>query len=249
MKLFCQTAAAVAFAALTAITANALQQPAGGAARPAATRPAPTTQTPAATRPTTTTQAPTTSAPATSAPAATRPAPSASGVVAIGEAKFAIINTEAFNAQQGGIARLVNAMTTVDREFQPRRTELQGMQTRLSQIAETIKKTQGLAASDTITKQAEEAETLKRDMERKQQDAQLAFEKRMREAVNPVYENIGKELEAFAKQNGISVIFDAAKMPGAMFVVNDGLDVTAAFIAYYNQRNPASSASTTTAPR
>ena len=35
----------------------------------------------------------------------------------------------------------------------------------------------------------------------------------------------------------------------AMFVVNDTLDVTGAFIAYYNQRNPASSASTTTTPR
>ena len=71
----------------------------------------------------------------------------------------------------------------------------------------------------------------------------------MREAVNPVYDTIGKELDAFAKQNGISVIFDAAKMPGAMFVVNDTLDVTGAFIAYYNQRNPASSASSATTPR
>ncbi len=239
MKLFRQTAAAIAFTALTAFTANA-QQPAAGANRPATQRP--TTQAPA-------TQRPAAQTPAASAPATSRPAPSASGVVAIGEAKFAIINTEAFGVQQGGIARLVTAMGTVDREFQPRRTELQTMNTRLAQIAENIKKTQPLAKPEEITKQAEEAETLKRDIERKQQDAQLAFEKRMREAVNPVYENIGKELEAFAKQNGISVIFDAAKMPGAMFVVNDTLDVTGAFIAYYNQRNPASSASTTTTPR
>ncbi|HVF87427.1 MAG TPA: OmpH family outer membrane protein [Pyrinomonadaceae bacterium] len=244
MKLFRQTAAAVAFAALTAFTTNA-QQPAAGANRPATQRP--TTQAPATSAPAT--QRPAAQTPAASAPATSRPAPSASGVVAIGEAKFAIINTEAFGVQQGGIARLVTAMGTVDREFQPRRTELQTMNTRLTQIAEDIKKTQNLADQATISKKAEEAETLKRDIERKQQDAQLAFEKRMREAVNPVYENIGKELEAFAKQNGISVIFDAAKMPGAMFVVNDTLDVTGAFIAYYNQRNPASSASTTTTPR
>ncbi len=222
MKLFRQTATAVALATLTALTANAQQQPA-----------ARRTATPAA------------------GTATTTAAPATQGVAAVvGETKIAIVNTEAFGAPQGGIARLVTAMNVVDREFQPRRTELQTMQTRYTQLVEDIKKTQGLADQATTAKKAEEAETLKSDIERKQQDAQRAFEKRMREAVNPVYEDIGKQMDAFARERGITVIFDASKLAGVMFIVgNNNSDITNSFITFYNQRNPASAASTTATPR
>ncbi len=181
-------------------------------------------------------------------PPASRPAPAgAQGAAAIiPESKIAIINTDAFADTKSGITRLVNAMGGVDREFQPRRTELQTLQTRYNQLVEEIKKIQPLADQTALSQKAEQAETLKQDIERKQQDAQRAFEKRMREAINPIYDDIGKALEGYARQRGITVIFDASKLGGIMFITNDSLDITREFVVEYNRRNPATAS--TTAP-
>lgn len=227
MKLIRYTATAAAFAALTAFTVNA-QQPGAATtpARPAPTRPA-ASSTPAPTRPA----------------ASSTPAPTGTAVIA--ESKIAIINTATFGAPQGGIARLVTAMAGVNREFEPRRTELRTIQTNYEKLVEDINKQKELSTPQALQQKADQAESMKREMERKQQDAQLDYDKRMRVAVAPIYEDIGKSLEAYAKERGINVILDAAKLGEAMFIVNDGIDITAAFVAFYNQR-PAGAASTAT---
>jgi Skp family chaperone for outer membrane proteins len=180
-----------------------------------------------------------------SRPASPAPATGAGAQnVVVADSKIAIINTEAFGDPKNGITRLVSAMSGVDREFQPRRTELQGIKTRYEQLVKEIQDTKSVAAEAQLAQKAEQADSLKRELERKQQDAQIAFEKRMREAINPLYDDIGKQLEAFARQRGITMIFDASKMAGVMFVVNDSLDITSAFIADYNRRFPATASAT-----
>jgi len=47
-----------------------------------------------------------------------------------------------------------------------------------------------------------------------------------------------ERIAAFARQRGVNVIFDVSKLGEVMFVVNDAVDLTRAFIADYNQRNP-----------
>lgn len=187
--------------------------------------------------------------PAASRPATANPTPAAGAQTggALPEARIGIINTEAFFDQKNGILKLVSTMGTVDREFQPRRTELQGIKARYDALVEEITKTQSVAAPATIQQKADQAETLKREMERKQQDAQIAFEKRMREAMTPIQEDIAKSLEAFARGRGVTVLFDESKMGGAMLVLGDALDLTSAFVADYNRRNPAAAAATTPA--
>jgi len=167
-----------------------------------------------------------------------RPA-SQPAVVATGDAKIAIIDTEAFGDEKAGIGRLVSAMKGVENEFQPRRTELQNLNTRYTQLVEDIKKQQQVAAPDTLRQKADQAESLKTDIQRKQEDAQAAYQKRMGEVIAPVYDDIGKSLQAFARQRGISVIFDAAKLQGGIFLVNDAVDITRDFIAEYNRSHPA----------
>ena len=171
-------------------------------------------------------------------PAASRPAaPPATGA-AVAEPKIAIINTEAFSDEKSGIARFVTAVKRVDTEFQPRRTELQGLKTRYDALVKEINDTKGVQDQTVLARKADDAESLKRDIERKGQDAQLAYEKRMRDTIAPLYEDIGKQLEAFAKERGITLIFDISKMGGAIYPISSAGDITGAFIAFYNQRNP-----------
>ena len=182
---------------------------------------------------------------------ATRPAatPAAPQAAAIADGKFAIIDTDAFNDPAQGIKRLVAAFQTVEREFKPRRDDIQGLKTRYDALVKEIQDTQKVAAPAAIAAKAEQAEQLKVEIERKQQDGQKALDKRVSDLTGPVYQDIGNALQAYAKARGLSVIFDVSKMQGVVMVVNEGVDITGAFIAEYNTRNPATAAATTPAAR
>jgi Skp family chaperone for outer membrane proteins len=186
-------------------------------------------------------------APATR-PAATPAAPQG-GSAAIAEGKFAIIDTDAFNDPAQGIKRLVAAFQTVEREFKPRRDEIQGLKTRYDALVKEIQDTQKVADQKALQAKAEQAETLKDDIERKQKEGQKALDKRVSDLTAPVYQDIGQALQAYAKARGLTVIFDVSKMQGVVMVVNDSVDITGAFIADYNQRNPAATAAAAPPPR
>ncbi|MBA3355636.1 MAG: OmpH family outer membrane protein [Pyrinomonadaceae bacterium] len=202
--------------AVLAPVAAAAQQPATG--RPAV----PSAQGPAAASPTT---------------------PQNTGVV--GDGKIAIIDTEAFADPKTGITRLVSAFEVVNREFKPRSDELQKLRAQYEQLGKDIEATRTLEDQRARAAKVEQAEALKNDIERKTQDAQSAYQKRLREATEPVYKEISPALQAFARQRGVNVIFDVSKLGEVMFIINDSVDLTRAFITEYNQRNPV----TATPPR
>ncbi len=179
----------------------------------------------------------------TAAPAASRPAaPRGGAAAAIAEGKFAIIDTDAFNDQQNGIKRLVAAFQTVEREFKPRRDEIQGLRTRYDALVKEINETKAVADQKALATKADQATQLETEIKRKQEDGQKALDRRVQELTGPVYQVIGNALQAFARARGLTVIFDVSKMQGVVMVVNDSVDITGAFIADYNQRNPSTAA-------
>lgn len=191
-------------------------------------------------------QAPAGTRPATPAPAASRPAaPAAGAQTAIAEGKFALIDTDMFQDSKEGIARLVAAGAVLDREFKPRRDELQQLQSRYEALVKQINDTKTVSDQKALASLADQAETIKNDLERKQQDGQRAYKKRLDELTGPIYTDLNSALRAYAQARGISVVLDISKLEGVLMVVNpQGIDLTAGFIADYNQRNPASTAST-----
>ena len=65
---------------------------------------------------------------AASRQAGAQPAGQAGGAVPAG--KVAIIDTEKFTDQKAGVARIIAVFNTVEREFKPRRDEIQTLRTR-----------------------------------------------------------------------------------------------------------------------
>jgi Skp family chaperone for outer membrane proteins len=186
------------------------------------------------------TQAPRqTPAPRPAAPAATSPAQGAT----IADGKFAIIDTDAFTDPKQGIQRLVAAFQVVEREFKPRRDEVQALQTRYDALVKEVNDTKAVADQKALAAKADQATQLETEIKRKQEDGQKDLEKRVQTLTQPIYQDIGNALQAFARARGLSVVFDVSKMQGVVMVVNDSVDITDAFIAEYNQRNPATTAS------
>ena len=171
---------------------------------------------------------------------AARPAAAAPATRPTLEGKIAVIQTEAFMDDKEGIRRIIAAMQGVDREFQPRRTEIQQLETRYNALVKEINDTKSVADQATLTRKADEAETIKKSIDRKREDGQRDLEKRMGEVLNPLQGDVYKALDAYAKERGIAIIIDASRVP--VLYATDTVDITRDFIASYNQRNPATAA-------
>jgi len=158
------------------------------------------------------------------------------------DGKIAIIDTGAFFDQKLGIGRFNTLMTSLNREFQPRQTELDGMRTRINTLTTELNQMQQGGASqvvdpNTYRTKAEQLDQLKRDYQRKGEDATAAYNKRRAEIFGPLQEDVGKALEAFARQRGIIVLIDVSQVP--VLYAADSIDITRAFIQEYNSKNPA----------
>jgi Skp family chaperone for outer membrane proteins len=180
-------------------------------------------------------------------PAAPAAAPAANANVPDG--KIAIIDTSAFDDPKSGIKRMIAASDAIEREFKPRRDEIATLKTRYDALVKEINDTQKVAAPAALQAKADQAEALKTEIERKQQDGQKALERRFGELMAPINQDLGNALQAFATARGITIVFDVSKTGNALMVVNNAVDITAAFIAEYNQRNPATASTGTPATR
>jgi len=177
--------------------------------------------------------------PRTTTPAS--PAPTQTG--ALPETKIALVNTDDFADEKTGITRLVSAMKRVDGEFQPRRTELQTLQQQIEKATADLTKAQPLQDAKVSQQQADKIEGMKTEFKRKGEDAQAAYQKKLQEVLGPVYDDIGKALDAYAKAHGITLILDVTKIQGILSA-SESLDITRPFITEFNSKNPATASLT-----
>ena len=149
-------------------------------------------------------------------------------------AKVGIINSESFANPTGGITRLVNALKTIQTEFKPRRDEIAQLVARLDSLQQVPPNT---PAAQLATRR-DQAETLRIDIQRKQEDARVAYAKRLAGLTDPIRASVYTALEAYTKQHGIDVLIDASKFPEGVLLANRNADLTAGFIRDFNSKNP-----------
>ena len=187
----------------------------------------------------------------TPTPAATAPAASATAPVQLPMSKMAVIYTDLFLDQKNGIAKFSSVVTKLNSEFQKTKDELTQMQTRGQTLETEINKLREAPEGAPVDQRSLQAkidqlDQLKKDIQRRGEDAQASYNRRRQELFTPLQDEIGKALEVFAKARGINVIIDAAQVP--LLYAAESIDITRAFIADFNSKNPATAATTTTPP-
>ena len=183
------------------------------------------------------------SASAQQRPAAPAAAPATQATVAVPDSKIAMIYSDAFMDPKTGIAKFNSLLSTLNREFQPRQTELQGLQTRIGTLTKEINDTQNVADPNAIRTKRDQLEALNTELKRKAEDAEAAYNKRRSDIFLPLQQDIGKALETFAKARGITVIVDGSQVP--VVYAAESIDITRAFINEFNSKNPATASVTT----
>jgi outer membrane protein len=191
--------------------------------------------------PTPATQPTTTTAPQTAAP--TGPLPTS---------KMAVIYTDVFLDPKNGIAKFNTVLNKLNGEFQKVKDDLTQMQNRAQSLETEIGKLQNAPDGTPIDQRSLQAkidqlEQLKKDIQRKGEDAQASYNRRRQELFSPLQDEIGKALEVFAKARGINVIIDGAQVP--LLYAADSTDITRAFITDFNTKNPVTAATATTPPQ
>ncbi len=170
------------------------------------------------------------------------PAPSAPASVALPMSKMAVIYTDQFLDAKTGIAKFSSVVTRLNGEFKQLKDEIDGMQARGAALEAEVNKLQNAPEGTPIDQKSLQAkidqlDQLKKDTQRKAEDAQAAYNKRRQQLFNPLQIEIGTALEAFAKARGINVIIDAAQVP--LLYAAESIDITRAFITEFNSKNPA----------
>lgn len=172
--------------------------------------------------------------------------------------KVGIVVVQEFEAEKGGITKYKAALAAVDKEFEPAFAKFRADTTRYQTLGQEIEKlrqppTAGVPAAQTNTAQlqtkVDEFQNLEKKLKRDQEDLKAQVDRRSSAVVGPIYQDIMKALNEYAKQKGYAVIFDGVKLDQAQILL--GLDekynVTADFITFYNAR-PAGAATATTKP-
>ena len=188
-------------------------------------------------------QRPAATAQPTPPPTAAAPAASAQ----LPTAKMAVIYTDMFLDAKTGIAKFTTILNKLNGEFQKTKDEITQMQQRATSLDAEINKLREAPAGTPIDQRAlqtkiDQLEQLKKDIQRKAEDAQAAYNRRRQELFAPLQDEIGKALEAFAKARGITAIIDAAQVP--LLYAAENIDITRAFITEFNSKNPATAVTT-----
>jgi outer membrane protein len=189
--------------------------------------------------------------PAAAQPTATPTTPPASGVVALPTSKVAVVYSDAFMDPKAGIAKFSSVLTKLNGEFQKIKDELTAMQARAQTLEDEINKLRSAPEGTPIDQRAlqtkiDQLEQLKKDIQRKAEDAQNAYNRRRNELFEPLQREIAAALEVFAKARGINVLIDSSAVP--LMYAAENIDITRAFIADFNSKNPVA-ASATPAPQ
>jgi Skp family chaperone for outer membrane proteins len=160
--------------------------------------------------------------------------------------KLAVIDTDAFGDPKTGVKRLLDAYNKIEIAIKPKRDELTTLQNRYSALAKEVQDLQKAPNPNTrlIEQKVDEGQTLENDIKRKQEDGQKALERLTRDMTGPINADLANAVQAYAKQRGYDIVLDASKFAGTMILINQALDITDAFIADYNAKNPVAAAPT-----
>jgi Skp family chaperone for outer membrane proteins len=152
------------------------------------------------------------------------------------DGKTAIIYSDAFLDAKTGIARFNAILDGLNREFQSRRTEIDTLQQKIKTLTDEIEKTASVADPAALRMKEEQLQQMRRDLQRKGEDAQAAYERRKAVVFAPLQQDVAKALELYAKAHNIILIFDASQVP--LIYAANGMDITRAFINDFNSKNP-----------
>ena len=175
--------------------------------------------------------------------AGARPAPAL-----LPKGKIAVINTAAF---QEKVEEFKAKIESLNRQFEGRVKEVQGLNDRINALETTLKSQSGVLTPAKVAEMTENLETMKRDHKRKQEDLEADAGRARDKAFEPITGKLGKFAEDYTAKRGIVMLVDIsnALQSGVVVWFDPRSDITQDFITEYNKANPVATAATKSAAK
>jgi Skp family chaperone for outer membrane proteins len=164
--------------------------------------------------------------------------------------KVAVIFSAAFQDPKLGIAKFTVLLTQLNSKYQKTQDDLNNTAKTINALQDEVKKLQESSAPvspQTIQQKLDQIDQMKKDYQRRGEDAQANYQRDRQQIFQPLQDDVGKALDAFAKARGITLVIDASQVEGILYAA-DGIDITKAFISDYNSKNPATASIATPRP-
>ena len=170
-----------------------------------------------------------------------RPTPTPAATNApVPQSKIAVIDTSMFGDEQKGIFRYVDAAKSIANEFKLRTDEVANLEKRLNTLASEL---DALAKANPANQQViqakqQQGQALQNEYSTKKAKLDEDVGKRYDQMVSPISRQIGAALDQFASQRGVTMTLDLSKLLPAVLTLVPAVDLTQAFIADFNAKNP-----------
>jgi outer membrane protein len=170
-------------------------------------------------------------------PPGTTPQPAAAPGGGTGaQGKIAIINTAAFRV---GIDELRVKLEALNKEFEPKTTELQGLQKQIEDLKNKVQAQTPAVQPSERNKWIEQGTDMEKALKRKTEDYQSLFQKRLQEVVGPVWGKINNYLGQYSQQHNIILVLEreVAESTNLLVWMAPVAEITEDFIKEYNKAN------------
>ena len=149
------------------------------------------------------------------------------------QSKIGVINIQAAIANTAEGKKVI---ADLQKKYQPRQQELQRLQQEIQAIQDQLTK-QAATLSDEeqgrLTRDAEEKQKL---LKRSAEDAQNDFNHDRDEVVNKVGQKMIRVINAYAQQNGFTLVLDDAQIP--IYFASKDIEITEEIVKRYDAANP-----------
>ena len=155
--------------------------------------------------------------------------------------KIAVINTAAF---QEKVEEFKAKIESLNRQFEGRVKEVQGLNDKINALETTLKSQSGVLTPAKVAEMTENLDTMKRDHKRKTEDLEADGNRARDKAFEPITGKLGKFAEAYTAKRGIVMLVDISNAVQSGIVVwfDPRSDITQEFINEYNKANPIATA-------
>lgn len=157
--------------------------------------------------------------------------------------KIAVINTAAF---QEKVEEFKAKIDSLNRQFEGRVKEVQGLNDKINALETTLKSQSGVLSPAKVAEMTENLDIMKRDYKRKAEDLEADGGRARDKAFEPITGKLGKFAEDYTAKRGIVVLVDIsnAVQSGVVVWFDPRSDITQDFINQYNKANPVATAAT-----
>lgn len=167
--------------------------------------------------------------------------PQKAPVAPLPKGKLAVINTGTFQEQVDEFKAKIEAL---NRQFEPRVKEVQGLADKINALETTLKSQSGVLAAAKVAEMTENLESMKREYQRKREDLEAEAGRVRDKAFEPISAKLGKFAEDYTGKRSIVMMIDIsnAVQSGTVLWFDPRSDVTQDFIREYNKANPVTTA-------